>query len=243
MSKSAANELEADPSKIAQHQNLLGLASNYTSKLALTNVFYDLCAHPEYTDELRQEVEECLLESGKWDMTTLAKMEKLESFMSESQRINPPNLSTYTSLSIALSKSRSSCMMGSIYLLTHLSPWRLHPFSWIPKLYRIRRSLTPGGLTSARQEPGEESKHRFAMTDKYPMQLGPGIHACPGRALALAIIKMVAAALLIAFDMQFPEGKRRPANMTCDEMVFPSPGTVMMKRRPIREGVPAIGVN
>lgn len=93
MVDAAQNPAEADPAKIAHRQILLGIGSIYTTRLALVNICYDYCTYPEYVEELRAEVEQCLLESGSWDRITLDKMEKLESFMSESQRMNPPNLS------------------------------------------------------------------------------------------------------------------------------------------------------
>jgi hypothetical protein len=93
MVDAALTPVEADPAKIAHRQILLGIGSIYTTKLALVNVCYDYCTYPQYLPELREEVEQCLLESGTLDKATLDKMVKLESFMSESQRMNPPNLS------------------------------------------------------------------------------------------------------------------------------------------------------
>ena len=93
MAYAALNSAEADPSNIAHRQILLGLGSIYTTKLALVNICYDYCSHPEFLDEIREEVEQCLMKSGSWDKATLDNMVKLEAFMSESQRINPPNLS------------------------------------------------------------------------------------------------------------------------------------------------------
>jgi cytochrome P450 len=93
MVDAALNPSEADPAKIAHRQILLGMGAIYTTKLALVNICYDYCTYPEYLDELREEVEQCLIKSGSWDKVTLDNMVKLEAFMSESQRLNPPNLS------------------------------------------------------------------------------------------------------------------------------------------------------
>ena len=92
MSDFAENEIEGSPENLASRQIMLGLGSIHTIKNAVSHLIYDLCAHPEYIPEIRQEVEETLLSSGKWDKPTLTKMRKLESLMTESQRMNPPQL-------------------------------------------------------------------------------------------------------------------------------------------------------
>jgi hypothetical protein len=66
MVDAALNPIEADPAKIAHRQMLLGIGSIYTIKLALVNICYDYCAYPQYPEELREEVEQCLLQSGSW---------------------------------------------------------------------------------------------------------------------------------------------------------------------------------
>lgn len=92
MSDIAVSAAERDLEKLARRQLLLGIASIHTVKTVLTHIFYDLCAHPEYIAELREEVEEIMLDGGRWDKPTLSKMRKVESFMTESLRMNPPQL-------------------------------------------------------------------------------------------------------------------------------------------------------
>jgi hypothetical protein len=66
MVDAALTPIEADPAKIAHRQMLLGIGSIYTTKLALVHICYDYCAYPQYPEELREEVEQCLLQSGSW---------------------------------------------------------------------------------------------------------------------------------------------------------------------------------
>ena len=84
---------DSDPITLAQRVLSLTLASNHTTTMALTEAIYDLCAHPEYIEELRQEALQAVTEDGGWRKTTLTKMRKIDSFMKESQRVNPPSLS------------------------------------------------------------------------------------------------------------------------------------------------------
>lgn len=86
----AANENDGQPDKLSHRQLLLSLASIHTTTMSAAHTMYDLCAHPEYFEPLRQEALEVLREDGGWKKTTLNKMRKLDSFLKESQRVNPP---------------------------------------------------------------------------------------------------------------------------------------------------------
>lgn len=87
---------DAEPMSLAAMVLSLSLASNHTTAMALTEALYDLCAHPEYQSELRQEVQAAIDADGGWKKTTLLKMRKLDSFIKESQRMHPPSLSIVT---------------------------------------------------------------------------------------------------------------------------------------------------
>lgn len=59
--------------------------------MTLTNVLYDLAAHPEYVPALREEIKRISAEEpgGKLRKKTMPKLRKLDSFIKESQRIHP----------------------------------------------------------------------------------------------------------------------------------------------------------
>lgn len=59
--------------------------------MTLTNVLYDLAAHPEYIEVLREEISRVSAEepNGQLRKKTMPKLRKLDSFIKESQRINP----------------------------------------------------------------------------------------------------------------------------------------------------------
>ena len=87
-----ANEVDGQPHKRAHMQLILSLASIHTTSMACTQTLFDLISHPEYIPVIREEVEQVLKEDGGWKKTSLTKMRKLDSFMRESQRLNPPSL-------------------------------------------------------------------------------------------------------------------------------------------------------
>ena len=71
----------------------VAFAAIHTSAVAVTHIIYDLCAMPEYFEPLRQEIEQALAEEGGPSKKAFLKMPKLDSFMRESQRLNPLLLS------------------------------------------------------------------------------------------------------------------------------------------------------
>lgn len=56
----------------------------------LTYTLFRLAAHPEYTKVLRQEADSTVEDEG-WSKDALDKMHKLDSFLKECQRMNPPS--------------------------------------------------------------------------------------------------------------------------------------------------------
>lgn len=67
------------------------LGSGPSTIIAVAQVLFDLCAHPEYVEPLRQEALE-VLRKGGYTRQALAGMKKMDSFMRESQRLSPPTL-------------------------------------------------------------------------------------------------------------------------------------------------------
>lgn len=67
----------------------LGAASIHTTSQLITNVIFDLAARPEYVGMLRDEVTEALNDVGHvWNQELLSKLQKLDSFIKETQRFS-----------------------------------------------------------------------------------------------------------------------------------------------------------
>ncbi|KAJ5247561.1 hypothetical protein N7468_002544 [Penicillium chermesinum] len=88
-----ATEEECDPAFLAHLQVVMALASIHTSKMNVINVLYDLLAYPEYLEPLREEIQELAKEKPwkTWGRLEFGRLRKLDSFMRESQRVNPPH--------------------------------------------------------------------------------------------------------------------------------------------------------
>jgi hypothetical protein len=88
----AKTENESDPANIAHRALIMSQASIPPAALTATQVLYDLCAYPEYIGPILEEALAAIKEDGELSQKTLFRMRKLDSFMKESQRVNPPQL-------------------------------------------------------------------------------------------------------------------------------------------------------
>ena len=88
----AASEGEGEPHKLAHRQLLVTLAAIHTTTMAVTHALFDLCERPDYIEQLHKEIVQVLKEDRYWQKATPNKLQKLDSFMKESQRFSPPSL-------------------------------------------------------------------------------------------------------------------------------------------------------
>ncbi|KAL9044268.1 MAG: hypothetical protein Q9214_002582, partial [Letrouitia sp. 1 TL-2023] len=97
------------PEFIAKEQLFAAFGAIHVTSITVTNALYDLAAHPEYIAPLRAEIDEVIAEEEKEQNASsdieqdrslglrkqsLPKLRKLDSFLKESQRMNPLSIST-----------------------------------------------------------------------------------------------------------------------------------------------------
>lgn len=64
----------------------------HTMTSATLHALFDLCTMPQYIEDLRSEAVEALEQTnGGWQLSTTKSMKLMDSFLKESQRLNPPN--------------------------------------------------------------------------------------------------------------------------------------------------------
>ncbi|KAI4098309.1 MAG: hypothetical protein L6R37_006539 [Teloschistes peruensis] len=236
----ASEGADARPGRMVDRQLGMSFAAIHTTTNHLTNVIYDLAARwDEYGPALRAEVEEVLVETNqRWKKTTLTKLSKMDSFMKESQRLNPPSALSFnrklqTSYTITSSSPPEKLPKNSYIAVAagpisasgsiHESPATFDGF----RFHRIRSG--PGGSAQS---------HQFVSTGLENMTFGHGRFACPGRFFASNESKIILALLLLKYDIRFDdrgeksaEG-RRPKNLVFADACYPDPDVkVMFKRR------------
>lgn len=88
----ADNPRDEEPELLAQNMLIMmSLAVVHTSTMAMTHALYDLILRPGFLGPIREEIKETLSEgweNGTWKQ--FQKLKKLDSFLRESQRFNPP---------------------------------------------------------------------------------------------------------------------------------------------------------
>ncbi len=244
----AANENDGQAHKLAHRQLLLSLVSIHTTTMTAAHGFFDMCARPEYFEPLRQEAFAVLEEDGGWQKSTLNKMRKLDSFLKESQRMNPPSLRKPKSIPYPFTpvtlfnNSRTVAFHRIVCSPITLSDGIKLPVGThicVPAAAILQdddveptASVFDGfRYFKKRQAADEANKHQFAMTDTNNLHFGHGKFSCPGRFFASNEIKIIMAHLLMAYEFKYPPGQSRPKNLTADENMFPDPSARLMIRK------------
>ncbi|KAI0530102.1 cytochrome P450 [Xylaria digitata] len=224
---------ELIPDKLAHRQLLMNLAATHTTGMAATHVLYDLCAQPEYLQQIREELIEVLSKHGGWHKSIIPKFRKLDSFMKESQRLNPPALIAFNRIArveltlvdgTKLPSGTHFCMASDAishdkaYIPGEGDPDAFQPLRW----FQLRNDPS---------DPDNSHRYQFATTDSTSLHFGHGKFACPGRFFAGQLIKMIIGHLLLQYDFKYPEGLGRPKNCYFDENISPDPSARVLIRR------------
>lgn len=220
-----ANEKESPPENLATRYVYTIIGSMHTVTSAIKDTLYDICARPEYVDPLREELEHILREDRGWQKGTAAKMQRLDSFMKEVQRLNPPSAlglkrvvrePIILSDGLILPKDTYICIATTSHLQTPISP----PNSF------------DGFRYYKKTQASANDQHQYTTTDSDHLHFGHGRYACPGRFVASTEMKVILSRILLNYDMKFPRGQGRPENMTVLELSFQDPaGRIMLKAR------------
>ncbi|KAH8768968.1 cytochrome P450 [Diaporthe sp. PMI_573] len=188
----------------------------------LTQSLMDLATHPEYVPELLEEINTTIERNGGVvDKRVLTEMWKLDSFIKETQRLNPPDLTSFQRKALS-----------DITLSNGLR---------IPKGSRI--VLPTGAINMDRQffqdpetfDGFRYYRHRAASEDsrnasqmvtvgKQDLTWGYGRHACPGRYLAEVVLKLLVIEFITRYEIRLPDDvKERPKNIEYEGLVIPDP--------------------
>ena len=224
-----ATKAEGDAASLAHLEVVMSLASIHTSQMNAVHVLYDIVSRPEYFEVLRDEILKVVEEDGRWmtwEKSSFTKLQKLDSFMRESQRFNPPTL---------LSMHR--VMLQSYKLSDGTEIPRNAHISMPVNAIQNDPEVTPAaevfdGLRyyKMRQHEGEAHLHQFSTTQENILNFGHGKASCPGRFFASLEIKIILVRLIMDYDYKFLDGKGRPANVRAHEFIFPNPEAQILMR-------------
>ncbi|KAF5530134.1 ent-kaurene oxidase [Fusarium napiforme] len=202
------------------HQMTLIAVGTVTTFSSTTQAIYDLVAHPEYIPVLREEVESVPRDrDGNFTKESTVAMDKLDSFLKESQRFNSPDLTTFQRAAIADMTLPDGTFVpkGTKLEINTCSIHKDH------QLYENPEEFDGLRFHKWRKAPGKEKKYMYSSSGTDDLSWGFGRHACPGRYLSAINIKLIMAELLMNYDIKLPEDVSRPENIEFEVLCSPEP--------------------
>ncbi|KAL4929672.1 cytochrome P450 [Aspergillus undulatus] len=236
MMDTADNEYDREPRNIAQGVMIvMALAVVHTSTMLITQGLFDLLIRPEYLGPLREEINETL--NDGWEGATkqhFAMQVKLDSFLRESQRLNP-------SSEVNVQRVAKETLIFPDGLIipkgTHIV-FPAGPLSRDPALIENPETFDGFRWCNANDtDTATDNKNTSSLVTINPLNLhfGYGRQACPGRHFASVVSKAILSRLVVEYDMKFLEGRegKRPWNIRNGEQILPNflTNVLIRKRR------------
>ncbi|KAI1390980.1 cytochrome P450 [Hypoxylon trugodes] len=222
--KTSGDPYLSKPDTLAGRILIINFASIHTSSFAMTHVVLDIASRmrPEDLEELRTEIKDVLAQhGGEWNKRALAAMEKLDSTMRESQRLNS---------AVPIATSRFVVKKGGIvtpsgvrvpegavvcapsYPVFHDPAIYPEPYEFRPFRFAEKRAGA-GEKDEGNEKPSyvQKARQAYATTSPEYVAFGHGRHACPGRFFASSELKLMLAYVIMHYDIE-PQ-KTRPENV------------------------------
>ncbi|KAL8722764.1 MAG: hypothetical protein Q9225_000825 [Loekoesia sp. 1 TL-2023] len=221
----AENNEEADPGNIAHR--LLGIMSMAvvpTTATTALHVLFDLATMPGYIEPLRAEILQTL--PKEWNESTQADLigcRKLDSFMKEAQRLNPPGeLSFHRVVKQTMTLSDGLKLTAGTHICMASGPVSIDSDF-------LQNANEFDGF---RWLQGSTSIASFVSTGPTSLHFGLGRYVCPGRFFAVYILKGILSRILLDYEFKFSDDQRgRPKNIIIGDKIAPNMSTSMWFRK------------
>jgi len=242
----------ANYSVLSQNQLSVSFAAIHTTAMATTHAVYDLIANPEFIPELREEIEHVIACDGyesrndgtkRLKKSSFPKLQKLDSFMKESQRFSPPSLVS----NVRLTTSKLSLSTGHTIPKGTRVAFPAYGVNMSEKTHSFSPPYNPPDMKPPtefdglrfyrlRAMEGKENRHQFVTTASDSLNFGHGNHACPGRFFASNEIKVILIELLMFYDFRMAGGElgiayKRPPNIESKLSLLPDMKAVLEFRK------------
>ncbi|KAJ7591499.1 cytochrome P450 [Mycena floridula] len=177
----------------------IDVAAIHTTSMALTWALYELAAHPEVAEPLRQEIQ-TVTESEGWSKVAMVQMRKLDSFLKESSRIysSSANIMRMTTQKFTFSDGTTVPAGYFVHVINRA-------MCFDKRCYPNPEEFQPFRFSDLRQQEGESIKHQMSTPGIDHLLFGIGRHACPGRFFALNSTKLALAEILLNYDVRFDQ--------------------------------------
>ncbi|KAI9150239.1 Cytochrome P450 monooxygenase iccF [Paramyrothecium foliicola] len=241
VAKAENNEFELDPENISKRLLPIEFAAIHTTVLTGQSWLIDLLTtRPEdrILDALRDELQTHKPASGRWTKAALSSLVRTDSSIRESQRLS--NFSaTLVLREVIAPEGLHNPEQGWTLPQGSLLTWNLEGTHHDPELYPDPRGYDPLRFSRVREEwdqkPEEERKNDevqakvrglgMVTTSDQHLAFGHGRHACPGRFFVAYELKLIAAYLLLNYDIKMLDG--RPPKQWLGSNIIPPLKTCM----------------
>ncbi|KIM88557.1 hypothetical protein PILCRDRAFT_769584 [Piloderma croceum F 1598] len=222
----AARGDEKSMQNITRRILVLNFAAIFTTTMSFTHALFSLAAMPHYIKPLREEVEVIINNEG-WSKASLDKMQKVDSFLRESQRYNTSAISM-----VRLTLKDFTFSDGTVIPKGTFVGAAQCPIHHDEENYVNAGVFDGFRFVNKRMSEGENAKHQLVATDPVYLPFGHGRHACPGRHFAANLLKGLLAHLVLNYDVKLENEGVRPTNMWIDGSLVPNQtAEVMFKER------------
>ncbi|PPQ65601.1 hypothetical protein CVT26_000550 [Gymnopilus dilepis] len=197
-------------------------------KPAFAHILYDLCTHPEYIEPMRKEVEGIIASEG-WTKVSTVNMQKVDSFVKESQRIAIGGLMMRRKVVKDFTFSNGMTVPAGTHIAVATNSTHMDE-----RNYENPEEFKGFRFAEMREQEGESKKHQMVSLSLDFGTFGTGRHACPGRFFAVNELKTMLAYVLLNYDVKLPNDGPRPENFWFSANCIPSrTAEVMFRKRAV----------
>ncbi|RDX48972.1 cytochrome P450 [Lentinus brumalis] len=203
------------------------LGALHTTSMSLTNALFDLAAHPEYAQPLRDEIAPIVAAEG-WTKQALHRMWKVDSFLKESHRYNGMGV-----LSMLREAMTDVVLIDGTVIpkgtIVGVPTFAIHHDK---EKYPDSHTFDPFRFARLRAQDGNETKHQLSTTALDWVGFGHGRQSCPGRFFAASELRAVLAYIVMNYDLKLEGGGPRPKNFFFAVGLVPPPsGRIWFRKR------------
>ncbi|KAF9237106.1 cytochrome P450 [Melanogaster broomeanus] len=202
--------------------NFAGILSSSNS---FTQALFNLAANPQYIQPLREEVES-IVETEGWSRDAVAKMHKIDSFLTESLRFEGITCVGMSRKAMKDATFSDGTVIPKGTIVTFAAAATYHD----NEHYENADMFDPFRFANMRDEDGEGVKHQFVSTGPEYMPFGYGRHACPGRFFAADELKSMLAHVVVSFDIKLEDGIR-PQSLRIGNAISANPRAKVLFRK------------
>ncbi|EIW62395.1 cytochrome P450 [Trametes versicolor FP-101664 SS1] len=210
------------PENLALRMLWINFGALHSPTVTLVFALYHLASSPQYVQILREEVDGVFAHEG-WSKAALGKMRKLDSFLKEVLRLNPPGIWAQQRLALQpfTFSNGQTVPAGTMLACPVLSLHRDEDN------YREAAEFQPWRHC----EDNEAHKNLFVTTKPDFMPFGHGADACPGRFFAAIQLKALLAHIVLTYDVRFEEGRGTPERRFVAGVLLPGKADLEFRQR------------